>query len=480
MVVLHQDRVIEPEPVVAATTGADGVLCEDAHAWNGLARVAHDQPGPGDPFHVPPGERRDSAQVLHQVEDEPLAGQQRARVALDRCQDVARVRDLSLGGEQPAFDGTELAEDAIEQRQSAHDELLLRQHAPRGARRLGHGRFRRAIATPQVLRQREGDQCGDLRVLERLVRGQPSCAATNVMSTTSTPPSASAARGSSSWASTRAEARTSPRTGCSRSTITGFAARVTLATPLPTDTPPSDFALLIAVRQATAASKHPGSAGAGTPAKSSGPGHDARWMLGCPVSSAKAHDHTSSVMKGSTGAKSRTRTESPSRSAAMAEPPPSERARTFTSSRKVSVKSCQKKASVSCRPCAYSNSSNDAVTRPASARSRCTKARSSSASMGVVSPSCPRTNLPALNSFVTRRFPTFSTFSSKAVSVPSRAPAAQYRMASAPYCSIRCIGVTTLPRLFAIFLRSGSRIQPEIAMCFQGIAFSCSRDFAMV
>ena len=31
------------------------------------------------------------------------------------------------------------------------------------------------------------------------------------------------------------------------------------------------------------------------------------------------------------------------------------------------------------------------------------------------------------------------------------------------------MGVTTLPLLFDIFLRSGSSIQPEIATCCQGI-----------
>src|SRR5207253_4930284 len=68
---------------------------------------------------------------------------------------------------------------------------------------------------------------------------------------------------------------------------------------------------------------------------------------------------------GRTGAKSRSSTPRPSRSAATAEPraagAPS-RARTFTSSRKVSVKSCQKKDSVSMSARAKSNSSCAAVT----------------------------------------------------------------------------------------------------------------------
>ena len=74
-------------------------------------------------------------------------------------------------------------------------------------------------------------------------------------------------------------------------------------------------------------------------------------MLGWPVSSANAQDQTSSVMYGSTGANRRSRTESPSRSAATAEARPwasvSLRARLFSSSIVVSVKRCQKNDSVS-------------------------------------------------------------------------------------------------------------------------------------
>ena len=89
------------------------------------------------------------------------------------------------------------------------------------------------------------------------------------------------------------------------------------------------------------------------------------------------------------------------------------------------MKSRQKNVSVSWSACAYSNSSKFAVTRATSTRSRSTNARSSSAAIGASGAPCPSTNFPALKSFVTRRFPTFITFSSKAVSVPSRALAAQ-------------------------------------------------------
>ncbi len=50
----------------------------------------------------------------------------------------------------------------------------------------------------------------------------------------------------------------------------------------------------------------------------------------------------------------------------------------------------------------------------------------------------------------------------------SRPLAAQYRIASEPCWRSESIGVTTFPRDFDIFFRSGSRIQPEIAACRHG------------
>ena len=42
------------------------------------------------------------------------------------------------------------------------------------------------------------------------------------------------------------------------------------------------------------------------------------------------------------------------------------------------------------------------------------------------------------------------------------------------------MGVTTLPLLLDIFLRSGSRTQPEIATFLHGTSPSCSHAFAIV
>src|SRR4029450_3517029 len=134
-----------------------------------------------------------------------------------------------------------------------------------------HRRLGLPVAGPQVLREGERDQRGDVRVLEGRGRGQLSWAGANVMSATSTVPSASAARGSRTWLAARTDLRTSSSTGIRRAIVAAFAASVTVATGRPTETPPSDLALLIAVRVATARSKQPGSAGAAMPARSSGP-----------------------------------------------------------------------------------------------------------------------------------------------------------------------------------------------------------------
>ncbi len=113
------------------------------------------------------------------------------------------------------------------------------------------------------------------------------------------------------------------------------------------------------------------------------------------------------------------------------------------------------------------------VARPASiARSSVsvTSAGSRTISPVPVSASTPNdsANFDALRILIARRRPIFICPTSNAASVPRRADAAQYRTASDPCSSSRPMGVTTLPLDFDIFLRSGSRIQPEIAAFFHG------------
>src|SRR5205814_5831157 len=98
------------------------------------------------------------------------------------------------------------------------------------------------------------------------------------------------------YAATRAAAVPPAATGPRHVSVGGEAASASRRTARPTDTPASDFRLLMAARQPTAASKLAGSAGAETGSNSRAPGHGAAWMLAWPASSANAQDQTSSVM----------------------------------------------------------------------------------------------------------------------------------------------------------------------------------------
>ena len=86
-------------------------------------------------------------------------------------------------------------------------------------------------------------------------------------------------------------------------------------------------------------------------------------------------------------------------------------------------------------------------------------------------PTPPSTNFEAFSTFIASRRPTFICDSSKGESRPGRAIAARQRTASAPYFSRTSVGTTTLPLDFDIFLRSGSRMKPEIRACDHGAAW---------
>ncbi len=77
--VLDQDAVIEPEAVVGPAPGAHRVLLEQAKPGRGLARVDDRGSCPRDGVHEASGERGDAGQVLHQVEQHTLAGEDAPR-----------------------------------------------------------------------------------------------------------------------------------------------------------------------------------------------------------------------------------------------------------------------------------------------------------------------------------------------------------------------------------------------------------------
>ncbi len=79
VVVLDQDRVVEPDAVVRAAAAADGVLLERAQAGRRLARVEDRRAGALDRVDVAARQRRDAAEAAEQVERSALAGEHGAR-----------------------------------------------------------------------------------------------------------------------------------------------------------------------------------------------------------------------------------------------------------------------------------------------------------------------------------------------------------------------------------------------------------------
>ena len=79
-----------------------------------------------------------------------------------------------------------------------------------------------------------------------------------------------------------------------------------------------------------------------------------------------------------------------------------------------------------------------------------------------VAPTDPSTNFEALSTFIASRRPTFIWVSSNGESSPGRVIAARQRTASAPNFARISSGTIALPLDLAIFLRSGSTMNPEI------------------
>ena len=92
VVVLDQDRVVQPGAVIDAAAAGDGVLLEQAQARRRLASVLDGDARAPDRVHHRRRRRRDAGQAAEQVEHHALAGQQRARAAREQ-------RDRAAGGD---------------------------------------------------------------------------------------------------------------------------------------------------------------------------------------------------------------------------------------------------------------------------------------------------------------------------------------------------------------------------------------------
>src|SRR5205814_10501073 len=111
-------------------------------------------------------------EVLEEVEREPLAGEERARLAVERREHVARLGLRAFPCLDRDAHAAERAEDAMEKRQAADNETLLRVKCGAGARANRHERFSSPVATADVLLDREVDERRDAGIVpEGICRG---------------------------------------------------------------------------------------------------------------------------------------------------------------------------------------------------------------------------------------------------------------------------------------------------------------------
>src|SRR5439155_19604930 len=132
VVVLDQDRVVERQAVVRAAPRPDGVLGEEAEAGERLPRVTDDELRAPHAVDAGPRQRRDPAEVLEEVEREPLPREKDPGVALERRESLTRDGGGAFGGVERHADGAKGAEHPVEEREPADDEPLLRRAPPPG------------------------------------------------------------------------------------------------------------------------------------------------------------------------------------------------------------------------------------------------------------------------------------------------------------------------------------------------------------
>jgi hypothetical protein len=158
VVLLDQDRVVEPEPVVGAATGGDGGLLEAPKPWRGLAGVEDAHAGAGDRLHESGGLGGDAREVPEEVQRRALGHQQRRRGAR-RHGDLGgdSVAPLPLDDQPVDVLYTALAHRLLDRRQTEGDARLFL-HDPRPCTcRLGHRRLGGHVARTDVLGQGAGD-----------------------------------------------------------------------------------------------------------------------------------------------------------------------------------------------------------------------------------------------------------------------------------------------------------------------------------
>ena len=105
MVVLDQDCVVEADPMVDASSGADGELLQHAESRRGLASIGDRRPGPLDGFDERSSRRGDAREAPDEVERNPLGGEDRDCGPGDRGErrtggDASTIVDMDDDGDR--------------------------------------------------------------------------------------------------------------------------------------------------------------------------------------------------------------------------------------------------------------------------------------------------------------------------------------------------------------------------------------------
>ena len=159
VVVLDQHPVIEGKAVVAAASGADGILVEDPETGRGLPGVQDFCAHSRDLIDIAPGEGGNPAHPLQEVQGDPLRGQYGGEAAGDLRKEIPFPRLLPV----PPMDRE--VQGRIQRPKDLSEDLDSGNHQPRLGRRPCKARLipperrpGRDVPRPNVLRKGVPDQ----------------------------------------------------------------------------------------------------------------------------------------------------------------------------------------------------------------------------------------------------------------------------------------------------------------------------------
>ena len=177
VIVLDKDAAGQIEAMIRSPAALHGVFFQSPQSRHGLARVEHTGVRSLNGIHESPRQRGDAAQVLHQIQNHPLATEQHARIVADDGQHLAivnayPVEDLRMADdlEAPLRRGAlvEAGKDLKQARhraQPANHHLLPRDDRACRLQRRIDGQVGRGVAGGLVFDQGPLQQCVDAAAL---------------------------------------------------------------------------------------------------------------------------------------------------------------------------------------------------------------------------------------------------------------------------------------------------------------------------